>query len=49
MSRVLERVQEIERDRFVGLVKRAAENGMILLSEVRFFMSLQVWLVAPGE
>jgi hypothetical protein len=32
--RVSKRVKEQERDRFVGLIKRAAENGMIMLSEV---------------
>jgi hypothetical protein len=32
--RMSKRVQERERDRLVGLIKRAAENGMILLSVV---------------
>jgi hypothetical protein len=32
--RMSKRVQERERDRIVGLVRRAAENGLLLISEV---------------
>jgi hypothetical protein len=35
--RLSKRVQERERDLFVGLIKRAAENSMVMLSNVRPF------------
>jgi hypothetical protein len=34
--RVSKRVQKRERDRLVGLIKRAAENSLVMLSEVSF-------------